>query len=65
MVNAPSKFPKLGAQQLRCCLRAAAVLHLQGSKSEAEYYTQQAHPTDDVVSKTHYVWQDIMDAWTQ
>ena len=27
---------------LRCCLRAAAVLHLQGSKSEAEYYTQQA-----------------------
>lgn len=26
----------------RCCLRAAAVLHLQGSKSEAEYYTQQA-----------------------
>lgn len=65
MVNAPSKFPKLGAQQLRCCLRAAAVLHLQGSKSEAEYYTQQVHPTDDVVSKAHYVWQDIMDAWTQ
>ena len=27
---------------LRCCLRAAAVLQLQGSKSEAEYYTQQA-----------------------
>jgi len=26
----------------KCCLRAAAVLHMQGHLSEAEYYTQQA-----------------------
>merc|ERR1719464_1086376 len=26
----------------KCCLRAAAVLHIQGKRSEAEYYTQQA-----------------------
>jgi len=26
----------------KCCLRAAAVFHGQGNKSEAEYYTQQA-----------------------
>merc|ERR1712228_615024 len=26
----------------KCCLRAAAVLHGQGHRSEAEYYTQQA-----------------------
>merc|ERR1711959_597435 len=26
----------------KCCLRAAAVFHNQGNKSEAEYYTQQA-----------------------
>lgn len=26
----------------KCCLRAAAVLHQQGNRAEAEYYTQQA-----------------------
>merc|ERR1711974_391634 len=26
----------------KCCLRAAAVLHQQNSRKEAEYYTQQA-----------------------
>ena len=40
---------------LRCCLRAAAVLHLQGSKSEAEYYTQQAGCAKMAAAKSHWV----------
>ncbi|CAK9007349.1 unnamed protein product [Durusdinium trenchii] len=42
--QASERYLRLGHinRYCKCCLRAAAVLHLQGSKSEAEYYTQQA-----------------------
>lgn len=44
----------------KCCLRAAAVFHQQGSKSEAEYYTQQAlnklsdSPTSSLLAVTYH-----------
>jgi hypothetical protein len=42
--QATSRYLKLGHlyRYCKCCLRAAAVLHQQGQRSEAEYYTQQA-----------------------
>jgi len=42
--QASERYLRLGHlnRYCKCCLRAAAVLHNQGNKSEAEYYTQQA-----------------------
>jgi tetratricopeptide (TPR) repeat protein len=42
--QATARYLKLGHlnRYCKCCLRAAAVLHQQGRRSEAEYYTQQA-----------------------
>eukprot|EP00931_Biecheleriopsis_adriatica_P045930 TRINITY_DN2632_c0_g1_i2.p1 TRINITY_DN2632_c0_g1~~TRINITY_DN2632_c0_g1_i2.p1 ORF type:complete len:1067 (-),score=265.69 TRINITY_DN2632_c0_g1_i2:166-3366(-) len=42
--QASERYLRLGHvnRYCKCCLRAAAVLHNQGHKSEAEYYTQQA-----------------------
>jgi len=42
--QATMRYLKLGHlnRYCKCCLRAAAVLHQQGRRSEAEYYTQQA-----------------------
>jgi len=43
-LQASDRYVKLGHtnRYCKCCLRAAAVLHGQGARSEAEYYTQQA-----------------------
>jgi len=43
-MQASDRYLKLGHanRYCKCCLRAAAVLHGQGNRSEAEYYTQQA-----------------------
>mmetsp|Transcript_70371 Transcript_70371/g.139580 ORF Transcript_70371/g.139580 Transcript_70371/m.139580 type:complete len:1060 (-) Transcript_70371:244-3423(-) len=42
--QASDRYMRLGHSNryCKCCLRAAAVLHIQGKRSEAEYYTQQA-----------------------
>jgi tetratricopeptide (TPR) repeat protein len=42
--QASERYLRLGHvnRYCKCCLRAAAVLHAQGNKAEAEYYTQQA-----------------------
>mmetsp|Transcript_92645 Transcript_92645/g.198599 ORF Transcript_92645/g.198599 Transcript_92645/m.198599 type:complete len:1057 (+) Transcript_92645:92-3262(+) len=42
--QASERYLRLGHvnRYCKCCLRAAAVLHAQGNRSEAEYYTQQA-----------------------
>eukprot|EP00933_Yihiella_yeosuensis_P081880 TRINITY_DN95585_c0_g1_i1.p1 TRINITY_DN95585_c0_g1~~TRINITY_DN95585_c0_g1_i1.p1 ORF type:complete len:1064 (-),score=231.26 TRINITY_DN95585_c0_g1_i1:52-3243(-) len=42
--QASERYLRLGHinRYCKCCLRAGAVLHNQGNKSEAEYYTQQA-----------------------
>jgi len=42
--QASDRYMRLGHinRYCKCCLRAAAVLHIQGNRSEAEYYTQQA-----------------------
>lgn len=42
--QASERYLRLGHvnRYCKCCLRAAAVLHQQGSRGEAEYYTQQA-----------------------
>eukprot|EP00425_Heterocapsa_triquetra_P003347 CAMPEP_0195059998 /NCGR_PEP_ID=MMETSP0448-20130528/7362_1 /TAXON_ID=66468 /ORGANISM="Heterocapsa triquestra, Strain CCMP 448" /LENGTH=1085 /DNA_ID=CAMNT_0040090345 /DNA_START=94 /DNA_END=3351 /DNA_ORIENTATION=+ len=42
--QASERYVRLGHtnRYCKCCLRAGAVLHSQGHKSEAEYYTQQA-----------------------
>jgi hypothetical protein len=42
--QASDRYVRLGHvnRYCKCCLRAAAVLHIQGNRSEAEYYTQQA-----------------------
>jgi len=42
--QASERYLRLGHtnRYCKCCLRAAAVLHQQGSKAEAEYYAQQA-----------------------
>merc|ERR1712187_325661 len=42
--QASERYLRLGHvnRYCKCCLRAAAVLHCQGHRSEAEYYTQQA-----------------------
>mmetsp|Transcript_22743 Transcript_22743/g.43695 ORF Transcript_22743/g.43695 Transcript_22743/m.43695 type:complete len:1094 (-) Transcript_22743:125-3406(-) len=42
--QASARYQRLGHvnRYCKCCLRAAAVLHGQGRRNEAEYYTQQA-----------------------
>jgi hypothetical protein len=60
--QASERYLRLGhtSRYCKCCLRAAAVLHLQRRYSEAEYYSQQAlnkladSPTSSLLAVTYH-----------